>query len=169
MMMMMIYRFPQMSCFLCPVSLLNSSQRVRFFQLWHWLSHRYVLKSLSSYLDRPVQLFSSRPLKHTSVIPNWAMGLFFGLVCVFALFTPPCLGAPLPQVERRDGTLHQGEKSQDDMILAAVSFFFFSSSSSFILFDNTLFTDLQHNIKSLLWLSVECCTNSIISGEDMTG
>ncbi|XP_060754058.1 matrilysin-like [Neoarius graeffei] len=47
------------------------------------------------------------------------MGLFFGLVCVFALFTPPCLGAPLPQVERRDGTLHQGEKSQDDMILAA--------------------------------------------------
>ncbi|XP_026780497.3 collagenase 3 [Pangasianodon hypophthalmus] len=47
------------------------------------------------------------------------MGLLFGLVCVFALFAPSCLGAPLLQVERGDVTLHQGEKLQDDVVLAA--------------------------------------------------
>lgn len=51
------------------------------------------------------------------------MGLFFGLVCVFALFAPPCLGAPLLQIERGDVTLPQGEKRHDDMVLAAVSIF----------------------------------------------
>ncbi|XP_017345686.1 matrilysin [Ictalurus punctatus] len=47
------------------------------------------------------------------------MGIFFGLVCAFAVFAPPCLGAPLLQVERGDVTLHQGEKLQDDVVLAA--------------------------------------------------
>lgn len=60
------------------------------------------------------------------------MGLFFGLVCVFALFTPPCLGALLPQVERGDVTLHQVEKLQDDTLLASVSWFFFLSYSLII-------------------------------------
>lgn len=51
------------------------------------------------------------------------MGLFFGWVCVFALFTPLCLGAPVLQIEREDVILHQGEKLQDDVVLAAVRVF----------------------------------------------
>lgn len=52
------------------------------------------------------------------------MGLGFALACVFALFAPPCLGAPLLLVERGDVTLHQGEKLRNDVILAEVSVFF---------------------------------------------
>ncbi|GAA6109642.1 matrix metalloproteinase-20-like [Tachysurus ichikawai] len=47
------------------------------------------------------------------------MGHFLGLVCVFALYAPRCLGAPLLQVERGNVTLDLGEKLQDDVILAA--------------------------------------------------
>ncbi|XP_058269740.1 collagenase 3 [Hemibagrus wyckioides] len=46
------------------------------------------------------------------------MGLFLGLACVFALFAPPCLGAPLLQVTQGDVTLHLGDKLQDDVVLA---------------------------------------------------
>ncbi|KAM9469230.1 collagenase 3-like [Clarias gariepinus] len=47
------------------------------------------------------------------------MGLFLGLVCVFALFAPLYLGAPMQQVEQKIATLHQREKRKDDMELAA--------------------------------------------------
>lgn len=67
------------------------------------------------------------------------MGLFLGLVCVFALFAPLYLGAPMQQVEQKIATLHQREKRKDDMELAAVSFFFL------IFFNNTLFNCLQLN------------------------
>lgn len=52
------------------------------------------------------------------------MGLFLGLACVFALFAPPCLGAPLLQATQGDVTLHLGDKLQDDVVLATVSFLF---------------------------------------------